>query len=117
MTPQPCYGHTCILYCGHPGYYGHRTTSQDVQLPYIICKVDLCTCLAVTLYITVILPFPKGHLDYMTMYSSLNPGRLVPSWDMITRVTAKFEFRYEGLKNKLSLILFAYNLLIGHALK
>ena len=117
MTPQPCYGQTCILCSGHPVYYGHRTTSQTVHCLYIFCKADLYTCLAVTLYITVILPFPKVHLDCMTMYSSLNPGWVVQSWDTIIQVTAKFEFRYDSLKNKLSLILFAYNLLIGHALK
>ena len=81
------------LYSGHPVYYNHRTTSQNVQLPYIFCKVDLYTCLEVTLYITVILPFVKVHLDCMTMYSSLNPGLVVQSWDTITWVIAKCEFR------------------------
>ena len=32
-------------------------------------------------------------------------------------VSAKFELRYESLKNKFSLILFAYNLMIGYSKK
>ena len=42
-----------------PVYYGHWTTSQNFQLHYIFCKGDLY--IAVTLYITVTLPFPKGY--------------------------------------------------------
>ena len=49
---------TALCIAGHPVYYGHRRTSQNFQLPYIFCKVDLY--IAVTLYITVTLPFPKG---------------------------------------------------------
>ena len=49
---------TALCIAGHPVYYGHRRTSQNFQLPYICCKVDLY--IAVTLYITVTLPFPKG---------------------------------------------------------
>ena len=33
------------------------------------------------------------------------------------RVRAKFEFKYKGLKNKLSLIHFVYNLMIGSSKK
>ena len=33
------------------------------------------------------------------------------------RVCAKFELRYESLKSKFSLTLFAYNLMIGYAKK
>ena len=33
------------------------------------------------------------------------------------RVSGKFELRYESLKNKFSLILFAYNLMIGYSKK
>ena len=32
-----------------------------------------------------------------------------------TRVRGKFELRYESLKNKFSLIRFAYNLVIGYS--
>ena len=32
-------------------------------------------------------------------------------------VSAKFEFRYESLKGKFSLILFVYNLMIGYSKK
>ena len=39
-------------------------------------------------------------------------GRVVQSW-----VSAKFELRYESLKSKFSLILFAYNLMIGYSKK
>ena len=45
-----------LLLLLYPVYHGHRTTSQNFQLPYIFCKVDLN--IAVTLYITVTLPFP-----------------------------------------------------------
>ena len=35
--------HVCNgpVFSGHPVYYGHRTTSQNFQLPYIFCKVDV----------------------------------------------------------------------------
>ena len=39
-------------------------------------------------------------------------GRVVQSW-----VSAKFELRYESLKSKFSLILFAYNLMIVYSKK
>ena len=45
------------LLSGDPAYHGHRTTSQNFQLPYNFCEVDLY--IAVTLC-TVTLPFPKG---------------------------------------------------------
>ena len=51
----------CIFCKGHPVYYGHRTTSQNFQLPCIFCKVDLY--IAITLYITVTLPFPKCYRE------------------------------------------------------
>ena len=57
-TVKPLYN--APVYSGRPEYYGHRTTSRNFQLPYIFCKVDLY--IAVTLYITVTLPFPKGDL-------------------------------------------------------
>ena len=50
ITVQPVYNG--FVYIGHPAYYGHLTTSQNFQLPYIFCKVDL--------YIAVTLPFPKN---------------------------------------------------------
>ena len=52
-TVKPVYNGP--VYSGHPGYCGHWTTSQNFQLPYILCKVDLYT--ADTLYIT-----RYGHL-------------------------------------------------------
>ena len=39
------------VYSSHPLYYGHRTTSQNFQLPCIFCKVDLY--IAVALYVMV----------------------------------------------------------------
>ena len=50
--------HNFPVYSSHPVYYGHRTMSQNFQLPYIFRKVDMY--IAVTLYTTVTLPFPKG---------------------------------------------------------
>ena len=41
-----------LVYSGHPVSYSHQKTSQNFQLLYIFCKVDL--------YIAVTLPFPKG---------------------------------------------------------
>ena len=52
-TVKPVYNG--LVYSGYPGYYGHWTTSQNFQLPYILCKVDLYA--ADTLYIT-----RYGHL-------------------------------------------------------
>ena len=49
---------TALCISSHLVYYGHRKTSQNFQLPYIFCKVELY--IAVILYITVTLPFPNG---------------------------------------------------------
>ena len=51
------------VYSGHPVYYSHQTTSQNVHLPNIFCKVDL--------YITITLPFVKGEPLYtdLTVYN------------------------------------------------
>ena len=38
-------------------------------------------------------------------------GHVVQSWVKITRVSAKFEFRYESLRSKISIILFVDNLM------
>ena len=43
---------------GHPVFYGHRPSSQNLQLPYIFCKLDLY--IVITLYTTVTLRFAKG---------------------------------------------------------
>ena len=43
---------------GHPVCYGHRPSSQNFQLPYIFCKLDLYK--VITLYTTVTLPFAQG---------------------------------------------------------
>ena len=40
-------------------------------------------------------------------------GRVVQSWVKITRVSAKFELRFESLKSISALILFVYKLMIG----
>ena len=48
------------------------------------------------------------------------PLRFVRSWVRVTKgyiISAKFELRYESLKSKFSLILFAYNLMIGYPKK
>ena len=50
--------HNSPIYSGHPVYYSHRPTSQNFQLPYIFCKLDLY--IVITLYTTVTLPFDKG---------------------------------------------------------
>ena len=42
----------------------------------------------------------------------VSQSRVVRSLVKITQVNAKFELRYESLKSKLSLILFAYKLMI-----
>ena len=55
---------------GHTVYYCNRTTSQNFHWPYISCKVELY--IAVTLYITVTLPFPKG--DRCTQVWPVVPG-------------------------------------------
>ena len=56
-------------YSGNPVYYGHRTTSQNFQLPYIFCKVDLY--IAVILHVTVTLHFPRmavvHRFDYIIL--------------------------------------------------
>lgn len=45
-------------------------------------------------------------------------GHVVQSWVKITRVSAKFEFRYESLRCKFSFkILLVYNLMIGRSKK
>ena len=46
-----------LVYSSYHVYYGHQTT-QNFQLPYTFCRVDLY--IAVTLYIMVTLPFPEG---------------------------------------------------------
>ena len=55
ITVQPVYNG--LVYNGHSAYYGHRTTSQNFQSPYIFCKVDLY--IAVTLHIKVTGQIPK----------------------------------------------------------
>ena len=57
-TVKPVYNSTVYTGSGQPVYYGHRKTSQNFQLPYVFYKVDLY--IAVTLFITVTLPCPKG---------------------------------------------------------
>ena len=50
--------------------------------------------------------------------SSPAMGRVVQRWVKITQGhSAKFELRYESVKKKFSLILFAYNLMIGYSKK
>ena len=68
---------TLSWFSGRPVYYGHRTTSQNFQLPYIFWKVDLYLCITVTLYIPDTLPFPKWPLytqvDYTNFQIALIP--------------------------------------------
>ena len=60
-----------LLLLLYPVYHGHRTTSQNFQLPYIFCKVDLN--IAVTLYITVTVPFPMQFWLYCCRNESFHP--------------------------------------------
>ena len=55
----------------------HQTTSQNFQFPFIFCKADLY--IAVTLYIMVTLPFPKGdHCTPVQLYISVSLYSEVP---------------------------------------
>ena len=51
----------------------------------------------------------RGHLHGVCHHYQ---GQFVQTWVKITRVSAKFECRYESLKRTFSLIILAYNLLI-----
>ena len=65
--------------------------------------------------------------SFQSLAKSLPGGKAmaqtwVPSWVGMfkarltqPRVSTKFEFRYESLKSKFSLILFVYNLMIGYS--
>ena len=44
-------------------------------------------------------------------------GRVVRSWVKITKVSARFDFRFEPLKSISVLILFVYKLMIGSSYK
>ena len=51
------------VYSGHPVYYGHRTTSQNFQWPYVFYKVDL--------YIKVVTLYNNSHLAISLLYTGL----------------------------------------------
>ena len=57
-----------------------------------------------------------GYLFFLSTFNTLVLlGRVVQSWVQITRVSARFEFRFESLKSSSVLILFVDKLMIGRS--